>query len=350
MPLQRLRAPIIAAALAGGAMGALACGSFSGDVHDNVDPLDGGADGTAPSEAGTDGTSPPVDGAPATSTVVLAKGYMSLSAIVATDATVYFVDQATGAVHSTSIDGGTVTTLSPGGGAPTSLALVGNELFWNDGGMQKLNRMSTAGGTVTSISYVAGKIPKVVAGGPPGLVVLTENGNALGDVQQYDLTYVPKSSVASRPNPYSVAIQGSDIYWTESAGQTVAKGHFGDATRTVVSSSAEDSDAESIAADAKGVYWACPGQKSVRASLGGAPAKTLATGEDTPTSVAADGTSVYWISAPGKVRRFRAVDQPIVTVAEGFVSLAKLNFRALAVTSKYVVWLTDDGNVLRAEK
>jgi hypothetical protein len=329
----------------------LACGSFEGADSTPVTP-DGGPDGVTSEAGAPDGAVVPTadggDAGGAKPTVTLASGFALLSGIAADESNVYFVEQSTGGVHGVPLEGGAPVILAPGGGAPLGLTVSAGELFWTDANPISVNRVATSGGIVKTTPAVGGKPSRGIAASPGGVVVLTDNGSSQGDVQQYSRDLVAGPVVANVGTPFDVAIVGADLYWAESSARTIAKGALGNNGRVVVASN--EPDGESLAADALGVYWARPVTHDVRALLTGAGFVTLSATEDFASSVASDAASVYWLTTTKGVRRYDRARKTVETIATGFVPIEKRERRTLALTSKYVVWLTDDGRVLRCEK
>jgi hypothetical protein len=313
---------------------------------------DGGAVPVPPDEGGLDGALRDDDAAPMpdAAPLVLASGHFALSGIAASESTVYFTEQGKGGVHSVPIDGnGPELLLTALGGTPSSIALVGGELFWTDLKSNTLNRVSTGGGDASSVSRPINEPLRALAAAANGIVVAVTDGTNTGQVQHYTLGFSGVATVPAVVNPFGVALFGASVFWTESGAGTVARGSFGDSSRVTISTS--EIDAQSIAADALGVYWTRPAMLDVRAKLAGsAGISTIASQEDSPSSIAADGTSIYWISNTG-IRRARAHSPgKVETMATGFPALRESRWRSLAVTSKYVVWLSDDGSVRRMSK
>lgn len=115
-----------------------------------------------------------------------------------------------------------------------------------------------------------------------------------------------------------------------------------------------ESGCESIAADAQGVYWTRPHDGLVRMMV---PPQTsvrsIAVNQVAPMSIASDGSGVYWLTGDGKLQRStrQVAEVPPQTLAKGFtVAENGTRVRAIALSSKYVVWVTADGHVLRTEK
>ncbi len=79
---------------------------------------------------------------------------------------------------------------------------------------------------------------------------------------------------------------------------------------------------------------------------------TVASGESGAASLVADLTALYWTTAAGDIRKR---DNLPGATARTLVSGAGAAFtsprvQALAITSLYVVWITNDGRVMRAPK
>ncbi len=315
--------------------------------------VEAGADATADSPATASETGvPPSDASDAPSgpqPTVLASGFDHLSAITATESTVYFADQVKGAIYAVPIEGGMPAELVKGSFAPSALAVAGANLFWADGGKATLNKTPLAGGPTTTVPSGA-RTPIAMTVAANTLVVALLGTSGLGDVQQYDFDLTPGPTIADVANPFSVAAVVSDYYWSESAGGTIAMGQAGDTSRTVLAPG--ETDCQSIAADSLGVYWAQKSLGMVRAHLSATPGVvSLATSEAGPFSLAADESGVYWMTKDGKLRRSTRSELPLSTLAHGFAAtFSSGQIRALALTTTRIVWITSDGNVLRLDK
>jgi hypothetical protein len=343
-------------ALAIGACAVLAGAACSQSYAEDAKP-----DGATPDAAAADDA--PVDAdvaadaaadvAPKPTTFTeLASGLMDLGGVAADETTVYVTERGPGNVKSLPIGGGAVATLSASTGAPGPIVLADGFVFWGDVGALKLARMATAGGAISSTPTGTGKAPHAIAAAADRIVVVTVAAGGGGEVQQYlfDLTAGPVVSGLS--NPFAVAVVGSDIYWTESSGSRIGKGSVGAAFNTTVSNG--EPGCESITANAAAIYWTRD-DGSVQSAAGGSGAAgvtALTTGEVGPLSVTADDTDVYWLTSNGTLRR-KTIGQelPPATLAKDFASaFVDRRVRAIALTSKYVVWITTDGRVLRTDK
>lgn len=94
------------------------------------------------------------------------------------------------------------------------------------------------------------------------------------------------------PEPDSIAVDATAVYWTTGKGGTVMKVPLAGGTITTLASG---SSAWAIAVDAASVYWATGSEGSVlKVPLAGGPIVTLASGQADTAAVAVDASSVYW--------------------------------------------------------
>ena len=307
-----------------------------------------GLDGSATDALATDGATDATDSEVA-APVELARGLVDLSGVAVTETTVFVAERTPGRVRSTPIGGGSIADVSTNAGAPTGLAVTTTDLFWCNFGGKELLRRPLAGGPIAS--HTTSTSPFQIAIAADRLVTATLDGLlGAGEIQQYtfDLNAGPSVGIATG-NPYDVAALGTDFYWTESATGRIARGQTGLNTNKDLVASGE-SDCQSIAVDGAGVYWARPSNGLIRMALTG-NASDLATNEVAPHSLAADGQALYWLTGDGQVRRSTHMDHKISTLATGYMTaFSDGRAQALAVTSKYVVWLTTDGRVMRVAK
>jgi hypothetical protein len=282
--------------------------------------------------------------------VELAKGRGALTGIAATEKAVYFIEATKSTVSTVPIEGGNVTVAYTAAGVPNAFIAFGPLLFWTtpDG---VVGRFSLLDQLSSVQNRPLGTVPFALAAAADQLVVLERSPVPItGALQHYDFALSATAALSGLSDPYDVALGGGTIYWTESTGR-VAAGAFGASTNTEVSNA--EPGCESIAGNAAGAVWTRPSDGLVRFyAVATASTGTLTAGESSPSSIAGDLTDVYWLTGDGKVRR-KTIGQelPPATVASGFPSAwAGKHVRAIAVTSKYVVWITTDGRVLRADK
>ena len=337
-----------------------ACSSFSSDA----DPVaDAGPDALVFIDAGDAATSADGSGAEAGSAAtVLASGYAKLTAVAATETSVYFSDGMGGGIFEVSLEnGGAVITRYPvGTSAPTSLAVTSDgTIYFAEYGQKRLGSIppvgstSTilAGGGVAPVAIALGTSTLSSGGSPVRLVVgALVDANPTSVVQHYDGDLELQSSTPDAKNVFDVAVHAGSAYWTDAAAGTLFRSLLDGAG--AMPFAAGEQDCQSVAVDAVGVYWTRPMNKLVRMQLTtSAGPKSLATNEQDPRSVTADASGVYWMTADGKVRRSARNETPAQTIYQGFNGTFTNPYsRTLALTSKYVVWITGDGKVLRLAK
>jgi len=288
---------------------------------------------------------------PVPSFTELATGLVDLAGIAATETDVYFTEREPGNVRSVPIGGGAVATLATASGAPGPIAIAGGHLFWANVGGKQLSRRPLVGAAVPLVASTSTTVPHALAAGADRIFVIALGPQGVGEAQQYDFDFVAGPVVGGLSNPFDVAVDGSAAYWTESSTGRIGRGANGSALNDTVATG--ETGCEAIAANAAGAYWTRPSDGLVRAvSIQSFGVTSLAEKEVSPSSIAADDGDVYWLTGDGTVRRKRVGQElPPATIANGFKSaFAGTRVRALALTSKYVVWLTSDGRILRADK
>jgi hypothetical protein len=342
-----VRGIVVVGALVCAACAVASCGSFAAAEAPSGE---GGADGPG---ASADGASEAAsdDGGAGSPIMVLAQGFADLAGITATESMVYFTERTAGNVRVVPLEGGAATSLKVTGGAPSGIVVAADQLFWVEYGQDRISRMPLLGGASTSFSPTPGKRSFNIAAAVDRVVTVAVGVDDIGEIQQYDFGFGIGPSVGGQQNPFDVAVAGNDVFWTESNAARVRRGHLGDASSTEIASG--ETDCESIAADALGVYWTRPLPGLLRTiPSGSSVAETIATGETGARSLATDGAALYWITDDGQIRKLGHGPRPSVeTLASGFMAIADSSrLQTLALTSRYVVWLTADGRVLRHAK
>ena len=341
-----------------------ACGAFSAeDVPADGGPPSGeasvGVDG-GPGSAAEAGEGGSTEGGAVDGPRELASGFKALSGITATETDVYFVEQEQGGIHAVPLDGSVSEHLVMAtAGSPRSIALVGSVLYWCDVSGFQLKKVGTNGNGFSAAPADPTRRLVELARLPSALAVLTQHAaGSDGTVIRVDLDFaIATAGPMGFSNPVSIATRGAEVFWSE--GSNGAIGHSADGVQDGPPYVTGEPDPGSIAVDANGVYWASPSRNVVRAKIGPAPPFEIAPNQSHPTSLASDGENIYWITSDGFIRR-RPTHTPggVVDVASGFQALttnppanASVDLvRGLAVTSRYVVWLTGDGKVMRAPK
>lgn len=352
------------------ALVATACSSFTADAESSNDAA-AAADGTLADAADVDATqaqdagiSPPPNDA-----FVLGQGFGMLSSIAANEASVFVGDQGAGRIFEISLENGGVPTELGQVMNPTTLAVsAGGALFWGDTSASLLGRIGGSSGSAGNAQIITTNMVQ-----PTSIALATPEGQAtasrlllgganltsgFGEVQHYDpntLIGVANTSAPPMPAPvnlYDVTSHEGTLYFTDASRGRIYIGTVAGTTAPAELVSGE-TDCRSIAADAAGVYWARPQDGVVRWRLGDGSnvMKTLAGNQDQPRSLAADASGVYWMTGDGFIRRHKRSETPPQVFAQGFQS-AFINqyLQTIALTSKYVVWITTDGKVLRAAK
>jgi len=103
-------------------------------------------------------------------------------------------------------------------------------------------------------------------------------------------------------SPHGIAVDGSNVYWTDFTGSRVMKVNAGTSTVSVVAALAAGSMPWGIAVDAGYVYWTESAAGNVRRASASATNQTpqpIAMAQGTPMGIATDGTYAYWTNNTG---------------------------------------------------
>ncbi|HSO36428.1 MAG TPA: hypothetical protein VLT33_28075 [Labilithrix sp.] len=337
-----------------GALGG-ACSTFSTE-EERPAGQDGASEASPASDAG-DALAPPADAAEGGSSldgVVLASGFVRLSGVAADESTVYFIDREGGGTHAVAIAGGTVVKRLQGM-SPSSIAVGADAtIYWADFAQGSIGRISPSGAPMQMV--VTGLRPVALAIGvspvAPALRMIVASKDVTSTVKQFNSALAELGgTTAAVLNPFDVAVVDSDVYWTDASAGTIFKADVADsASGTALATS--ESDCQSIAADVRGVYWARPGAGLVQMRSPAGSITPIGQNQTGPHSLAADERGVYWMTRDGKIRRSARNETPLAVVAQGFNGDfgAESYTQAIALTSKYVVWITADGKVLRLDR
>jgi hypothetical protein len=147
-----VRSVSFGAALAAVVVLPLACGTFSADSTpttgaDEAGAGDAGAEGGG--EGGADADGEAIEASVSSAPFELSIGHKDLRAIAATETDVFFVDQgAGGGVFAVPIIGGDARVLATGG-APSSIAVGGDFVYWTDQATRTATRAAIAGGATS---------------------------------------------------------------------------------------------------------------------------------------------------------------------------------------------------------
>ena len=339
-------------AIAAGPAGAGGAQSYAEATAPAASADGGSPDAPDPQVDAAEADTSPAPVPPPTSFEV-ASGLSSFGGIAATDTMVYVTETSPARVSAFPIGGGARLPILDGVGRPGPITLVASEAVWSDLGVASLTR-GTAGGPVTNPFNVPPGRPAPVVSSQQGFVVslAVDPATQSGEVHQHEGSGDAKASTPTALNPGDlVATSSGKIFWTEpSAGQLRRGLVGGDANVLFVDG---EPGCAFVAEHAGTVYWTRPSAGLVHAFGAGAPGTvTLASGESGLGSIAADDSGVYWLTSDGQLRRKR-IDQelPPATLAQGFkASFVDARTHTIALTTQYIVWLTSDGRILRADK
>ena len=235
---------------------------------DGVDASGGiGRGGGGGGAAGAGGTTSSAAGATATGGATSSAGGTTAFA-AGTTATGGATSSPGGTTSSTG--GTTVTTLVTGLNSPSSLVVDATSVYFINGGTAANN-------------YVDGALMKVPTGGGK------------------------TTTVVSGQSPSGLAIAGTNLYWTNYGTFVSASTNYtlntvmtvpisGGDPAPLVSGQTGSVGPESVAVDATNVYWTNSTGTVMKLSLGGGTPITLASGLDFPGSIAVDATNVYWMN------------------------------------------------------
>jgi len=223
-------------------------------------------------------------------------------------------------VYFTNLDGGSATTgwvrkVPKGGGAVVQLAStllspslspvppnVDQPIFGI--GFDALNvYYGTVGGEL-KVPIIGGPVSGALAISAVYGVALDGNGSCatgyIGPLPQSngfvfcqpEGSNIATSVAANLIFPAGIAIDATNVYWTDNGDGTVNRAPRTGGTITTIASG--QSFPFGIAIDSTNVYWTNNGGQVMKAPLAGGTATTLASGQSYPMGIAVDATSVYW--------------------------------------------------------
>jgi hypothetical protein len=360
LSLATIRVALMALVSAGLAWGGAACSSFS---EGEAAPDTGMPDASGPVDLDAEAPDTavlPDSGRGPSAVTVLASGFTGLAGVAATEEQVYFVERSTGIVHAVPLGGGATTdfareALLP---SPAGVVVSGGLVLWIDPSARMVAYRGVTG-TTTSVLTVSDSLwPRSIAtsasaGAPQIVMTVSDQDESSGGsvLELSSFASAPTYVASSFGTPFDVALLGKQVVWTDKSIGEVWAAELGGSGGAAFAMG--ELACESIAIDAEGIYWTKPAEGAVRMALSptAAPPTSLASGELKPFSLVADASGVYWMTEDGKLRRSTRSELPLQSVADGFASVfPDHHMQAVALTSKYVVWITSDGKVLRHDK
>ena len=121
----------------------------------------------------------------------------------------------------------------------------------------------------------------------------------------------PVVVASNRARPSGIALDGTHIYWTNSAtsGSVMKVALAGGKPMTVAASQASP---DGIAVDGKSLYWTSSSGSVTSAPVEGGKTTPVASKQDQPTAIAAQNGAVYWVNqtGSGSVMKAKAGDAP----------------------------------------
>jgi hypothetical protein len=163
-----------------------------------------------------------------------------------------------------------------------------------------------------------------------------------------------RTIVSYAGSPSYLAVDGTNIYWSDASGIMSVAASGGDSSLL-----ASSGWAQGIAVDETSVYWADAALGTVsRIAKAGGATQTVADHQDTPVQIIADGNFVYWTNTPdlglGSVMRAPKNGGPAVELATGGGKMASQHRGpwAIAVDDDAVYWteIFGKGAVMKVAK
>lgn len=267
---------------------------------------------------------------------------------IAHDATnVYWGDNDKNAILKSPLDGGAVTTLASGTYNIQALAADGTNVYWTDG--SSVSSVPAGGGAATQLGqgsslsvYGAAHMAQ-----DANNVYWTSSAPVDGTVSGV-IVSVPKgggtvSTLVSEPDGWrALAVDATNIYWTNLSLGTVEKAPLTGGTPTTLASG--QVQPSGIALYAGTLYWKDSGGGIVSVpTTGGTPTTLAVAYVGISGDVAADSTSVYWVDSTHLMKLPLSGGTP-TTLATGWYNQ---DF-GLTVGSANAYWVTGTGGVLSA--
>jgi hypothetical protein len=270
-------------------------------------------------------------------TIVLASNQGQPRNLVVDSQYVYF---ANGAVTKVPIGGGATIALNSGTMLEANgIAIDSTNVYYADGDMDVVFQQPLGGGTATNVATGNGNM--VAFGGNLYFTLPTLSAGI--DTMTVPATGQAPRNLVSSGNPSALAVDSSNVYWTDFNGNTVTQTPLNGTGATTLSTA--ESSPDGIAVDATTVYWANDSFPCTVRSVpigGGTPTTLL--GLPSCGAVAVDNTSLY-IAGNNVITKMPKGGGTAVSIASGSDPIE------LVLDSTYVYW-TDlfGGTVNRTTK
>jgi hypothetical protein len=277
--------------------------------------------------------------------VVLASGQKFPYGIATDGVNVYWTNDGEDSVVSVPVGGGAPKVLATAQPGVAFLATDGAHVYWANEG-------------TAANDWADGSVVKAPVGGGPLVTLATQQSHAgaiavdaqdvywtttdPGRVRKVALGGGAPVDVATKSAPFSIALQGSNVFY--SSGSSVGYAPKAGGVVTTLSSGYP----RGVATDATNLYWANTGDigKVFAVPLGGGGRFEVATGMVKPLFVATDGKAVY-VTDEGANSVVRG------SLSGGTVTLAKAQGgpRGIAVDATNVYWANyASGTILKLAK
>ena len=196
------------------------------------------------------------------------------------------------------VTGGTPKTLATGLDYPNGLVLDATNIYWAEGGSADvLRKLALEGGTPVKVVDLPGSNPWSVA---VDKLNVYWTDYVADTVMKASFQSGTPITLATGDDPRSIAVDASNVYWTNYEDHTVMKVPVGGGMSTVL---ATGNRPYGMVIDSGAVYWTNYfGDTVMSVPIGGGSPTTLASGQNSPNDVAVDATSAYWTEL-GTVRK-----------------------------------------------
>jgi len=250
------------------------------------------------------------------------------------------------------LGGGNITTLVANAGQSFQIAINSSNLYWTSF-LGSLGRVGLDGSNATTlVSNESINPPYFVALDGSNVYWTNQTDNTTGTIQSQALAVPGTTStlVSGQSLSSGIAVVSGTLYWADEGGAAAASGSVMTSTTTGASQAvfASGQNAYAIAVDSTNVYWTIPNSpaavvKAPQANSGGGPV-TLASGLGEPTGIAVDSEYVYWVDEnASNVMKVAIGGGSPVTVA----NLLGPQFLAVDATSIYCTTSSPSGNVFK---